>query len=63
MPNATVEMLHHQTLRYYRHELATLPEGARRTLLLSLMAQAKTSAEEHGWSVTSDYDLTPKPAP
>ena len=37
MPNATIEMLHHQKVRYYRHELATAPEGARRTLLLSLM--------------------------
>jgi hypothetical protein len=54
MPNATIEMLHHQTMRYYRHELLTLREGARRTLLLSLMARARTSAEEHGWSVTND---------
>jgi len=54
MPNATIEMLHHQKVRYYRHELSTAPEGARRTLLLSLMARAMTSAEEHGWSMTSD---------
>jgi hypothetical protein len=54
MPNATIEMLHHQKVRYYLHELATAPEGARRTLLLSLMARAITSAKEHGWSVASD---------
>ena len=54
MSNATVEMLHHQKVRYYRHELTTAPEGARRALLLSLMARAIRSAEEQGWSQTSD---------
>jgi len=54
MPNATIEMLHQQKVRYFRHELATAPGGARRTMLLSLMARAIASAEEHGWSVTSD---------
>jgi hypothetical protein len=53
MPNTTVEMLHHQKVRYYRHELVAEPEGARRTLLLSLMARAVASAEERGWSLTS----------
>jgi hypothetical protein len=52
MANATIEMLHHQKVRYYRRELTTEPEGARRALLLSLMAQARTSAQEHGWSAT-----------
>jgi hypothetical protein len=52
MPQATIEMLHHQKVRYYRHELVTAPEGARRVMLLSLMARALISAEEHGWSAT-----------
>ena len=54
MPNATIEMLHHQKVRYYRHELATAQNGARRTLLLRLMEDAITTARERGWSSTRD---------
>ena len=54
MLSSTIELLHHQNVRYYRHELATAPAGRRRVLLLSLMAQAVVSAQEHGWSLTSD---------
>jgi hypothetical protein len=53
MPNATIEMLHHQKVRYYRHELVTAPEGARRTLLLNLMEGAVATARERGWSATA----------
>ena len=54
MTSATIEMLHHQKVRYYRHELATAQNGARRTLLLRLMEDAITTARERGWSSTRD---------
>ena len=54
MPSATIEMLHHQKVRHYRHELATAQDGVRRALLLSLMEDAMATARERGWSLTRD---------
>jgi len=46
------EMIHHQTIRTYRRELADEYVPIRRAKLLTLIARARMAAADHGWPET-----------
>ena len=54
MPNALNEVIHHQSVRQYRKELAVASSTLRRSKLITLLARAEMDAEEYGWSATAD---------
>jgi hypothetical protein len=49
MSQSQGEFIHRENMRHYRQELSITPVGPRRKMLLSLLANEQSSADEQGW--------------